>query len=130
LILLRAGGVLAGIAAFHRAHSVAGALDRRFGNVGSMRIADRFALHCTQAKALRGIVGRLLEPAIVESQGFSLPVFEEEFAVIGAIESARNDLCQALAVQTRTIHKRNRSVGHYRSLCVSRRVPCRASPYT
>ena len=53
-----------------------------------MRIADRLVLDRAQAEALRGVVGRLLQPAIVEHQHFGLAVFEEQFAVVGALERA------------------------------------------
>ena len=56
-----------------------------------MRIADRVVLHRTQAKALRGVVGRLLQPAVVEHQHFGLAVFEEEFAIVGAFEPVLED---------------------------------------
>ena len=53
-----------------------------------MRIADRFVLHRAQAETLRGVVGRLFQPAVVEHQRFGLAVFEEQFAVVGAFKAA------------------------------------------
>ena len=53
-----------------------------------MRIADRFALHGAQPEPLRGVVGRLLQAAVVEHQRFGLAVFEEQLAVVGAFEAA------------------------------------------
>ncbi len=47
----RRRGIMAGIAAFDRAHRIRGALDRRLRNVGSMRIADRLVLHGAQAQS-------------------------------------------------------------------------------
>src|SRR6266568_588486 len=69
--------VVAGIAAFDRTHRVRSALDRGFGNIGSMRVADRFVLDRAQPEALRGVVGGLLQSPIVKSQRFRLPVFKE-----------------------------------------------------
>ena len=40
-------------------------------------------------KPCDGVVGRLLEPAIVEHQHLGLAVFEEQFAVVGAVEAVR-----------------------------------------
>ena len=83
---------MAGIAALDGAHRVGGALDRRLRHVGGMRIADRLVLDGAQPETLRGVVGRLLEPAVVERQHLGLAVFEKQFAVIGAVEAARDDL--------------------------------------
>ena len=52
-----------------------------------MCIADRFALDGAQAEPLRRVVGRLLEPPVVEHQRFGLAVFEEQFAVVGSPEA-------------------------------------------
>src|SRR5207249_270212 len=60
--------VVPGITALDRPHGVGGALDRALGNIGGMRIADCFILDRAQAEALRRIVGRLFEPAIVEGR--------------------------------------------------------------
>ena len=49
-----------------------------------MGIADRIILHGAQAKTLRGVIGRLLESAVVEAEAFGLAVFKEQFAVIRA----------------------------------------------
>ncbi len=83
---------MAGIAALDRAHRVRRALDRGLGHIGGMRIADRLVLDRAQAKTLRGVVGRLLQPAVVEGQRFGLAIFEKEFAVVGAVEAAGDDL--------------------------------------
>ena len=56
-----------------------------------MGIADRFVLDRAQAKTLRGVVGRLLEPAVVEHQGFGLAIFEKKLAIVGAVEAAGDD---------------------------------------
>ena len=49
-----------------------------------MRVADRVILDRAQAEPLAGVIGRLLEPAIVEHQRFGLGIFEEQLAVVGA----------------------------------------------
>ena len=53
-----------------------------------MRIAHRLVLDGPEAEPLVGVVGRLLEPPIVEDQHLGLGVFEIELAVIGAFEAA------------------------------------------
>ena len=87
------------MAAFDRAHRVGGARDRRFRHVGGMGIADRLVLHRAQAEALRGVVGRLLEAAVVEHQRFRLAVFQEQFAVVGAVQPALDDLADLALVE-------------------------------
>ena len=64
-----------------------------------MRIADRLVLHGAQAEALRGVVGRLLQPAVVEHQRLGLAVFEEQLAVVGAFEAALEQALGAALVE-------------------------------
>ena len=64
-----------------------------------MRVADRLALDGAQPEALRGVVGRLLEPAVVEHQHLGLAVFEEQLAVVGAFEAVGEVLGDARAVE-------------------------------
>ena len=64
-----------------------------------MRVADRVVLDRAQAKPLRGVVGRLLQPAIVEHQRFGLAVFQEQFAVVGAREPPRDLVADGIAVE-------------------------------
>jgi len=70
-----------------------------------MSVADRFVFHGAQPEALRGIVGRLLEPAVIEHQSFRLAIFEEQLAVIGTVEAARDNLGKARPVEPSTIDK-------------------------
>ena len=71
-----------------------------------MRVADRVVLDRAQAEPLRGVVGRLLEPAIVEHQRFGLAVFEEQFAVIGAGKPARHFMTHGVAVEIGAVEQR------------------------
>ncbi len=96
-------GDVAGIAALHRAHRIRGALDRLLRDLGGMGIADRLVLHRAQPEALRGVVGRLLEAAIVEHHHLRLPVFEEQFAVIGALQPMAEDAGETGLVETGAI---------------------------
>ena len=111
---MRAGGsaYFAGIAALDRVHRVGGALDGRLRYVGGMRIADRLVLDRAQPKTLRRVVGGLLQPAIVEDQRFGLPVFEKQFAVIGAFKAARNDLAELRPIEAGAVDERNGGIGH------------------
>ena len=67
-----------------------------------MRIADRLALHGAQAEALRGVVGRRLQPAVVEHQRLGLAVFEEQLAVVGAFQAALEQASRRALVEART----------------------------
>ncbi len=71
-----------------------------------MRIADGVVLDGAQPEALGRIVGRLLEPAVVEDQHFGLAVFEEKLTVIGAIEAAGHDLVDLPAVEAGAVDQR------------------------
>ena len=81
-------------------------LDRGLRHVGGMRVADRLVLHGAQPEALVGVVGRLLEPAVVEHQHLGLLVFEEQFAVVGAFEAALDQLADADVVEAGAVEQR------------------------
>ena len=98
-------GVFAGVAALDRAHRVGGARDRALRHVGGVRVADRLVLHGAQAEALVGVVGRLLEPAVVEHQHLGLLVFEEQLAVVGAFEPAVDQLADADFVEAGAVEE-------------------------
>ena len=51
-----------------------------------MRVAGRLAGNGTQSKPLLGVEIRRLQPAIVEHQRLALAVFEEQLAVVGALD--------------------------------------------
>ena len=61
-----------------------------------MRIAAGFTGHRTQAKPLVGVEVGGLQPAIVEHQRFALAVFEEQLAVVGAVDGLGDDLLDAI----------------------------------
>ena len=71
-----------------------------------MRIADRLALHGAQPEPLRGVVGRLLQPAVVEHQRLGLAVFEEQLAVVGAFEAAAQKFGDACTVERGAVEQR------------------------
>ena len=68
-----------------------------------MGIADGLVLHRAQAKALRGVVGRLFQAAVVEHQRLRLPVFEEQLAIVGAFQAALMMLADLAAVEAGAI---------------------------
>ena len=98
-------GVTAAVAAFHRAHRLGGPRKRGFRHVGGVGIADRLVLHRAQAETLRGVVGRLLEAAIVEHQHFGLAIFQEQFAVVGAVQAAPDQLANLGFVEPGAVDK-------------------------
>ena len=89
----------AGIAAAHRGHRIGRADQRRQRHVGGMRVPDRIVLHRPQAKALRGVVGRPLQPPIVEHQRFGLPIFQEQLAIVGPRKPPRHLAADGIAVK-------------------------------
>jgi hypothetical protein len=76
-----------------------------------MGIADRLVLDGAQAEALGGVVGRLLEAAIVEHHHLRLPVFQEQFAVIGTLEPIAEDTGDTGLVEAGAIDQGGRGGG-------------------
>ena len=70
-----------------------------------MRIADRVVLHRAQTEPLRSVIGRLLQPAIVEYQGFGLAILQEQLAVVGALEPARHFAADEIAVEVGAVNQ-------------------------
>jgi hypothetical protein len=99
--------VVPGVAALDRAHRIGRPCDRGFGDIGSVGVADRLVLHGAQSEALRGVVGRLLEPSVVEVQHLGLAIFEKELAVVGAFERAREVRAGILAVDAGAVEQRH-----------------------
>ena len=54
-----------------------------------MGIADRLVFDRAQAKALRGVVGRLFQAPMSNTRPSDCLLFEEQFAVVGAFQGAR-----------------------------------------
>ena len=73
-----------------------------------MRVADRVVLDRAQAKPLRGVVGRLLQPAIVEHQRFGLAIFQEQLAVVGARKPPRDLAADGIAVEIGAVEQGGR----------------------
>ena len=81
-----------------------------------MGVADRVILHRAQAEPLRGVVGRLFQPAIVEHQRFGLAVFQEQFAVVGAGQASRQFAANRIAVEIGAVEQGGcGGIGHERS---------------
>jgi hypothetical protein len=84
-----------------------------------MCIADRLVLHRAQAEPLRGVVGRLLEPSVIEQEHLGLAVFEKKLAVIGAFEPVREMAARAAAIEAGAVEEGGggRGHGHHPLLC-------------
>src|SRR5262249_44006702 len=105
-------GVAAGITAFYRADGIRGARERGFGHVRGMGIADRLVLDGAQPESLVGIVGRLLEPPVVEHQHFGLGIFEIKLAIVGTLEPTAKVSADPLRVEAGALEKRHDRSGH------------------
>jgi len=70
-----------------------------------MRVADRVVLDRAQPETLRGVVGRLLQPPIVEHQRFGLAVFQKQFAVVGAGQPPRQFDADGIAVEVGAVEQ-------------------------
>src|SRR5450631_2460800 len=77
-----------------------------------MGVADRLILNRAQTEALRGVIGRGLEPSIIEDQHFGLAVFQEQLAVVGAFQPARQSLVDRAAIETGPVDKRGNGWVH------------------
>ncbi len=91
-----------------------------------MRIADRIILHRAQTKALRGVVGRLLQPPIVEAQGFGLAIFQKQLTIVGSLKPSRDFASDSIAVEIGAVEKRGcGGIGHADSDSAQKlRRPC------
>ena len=58
-----------------------------------MGIARGLARDRAQPEALRGVEGGRLQPAVVEGEAFALAVFQEQLAVIGALQRVVDEAC-------------------------------------
>ena len=88
------------------AHRFGRARKRSFRQIGGVRVTDRFGLHGPQAKTLRGVISRLLEPAIIEGQSLGLAIFQEQLAVVGAIQALADQLAYFSAVEPGAVDER------------------------
>ena len=100
------------MAALDGANSVGGAPDRCLRHLGGVGVADRLVLDRAQAESLVGIVGRLLEAAVVEHQHLGLRVFEEQFAIVGAFESTIDQLADADGIEAGAVEEGGVRVHH------------------
>ena len=64
-----------------------------------MRIADRIVFYGAQPEPLAGVIGRLLQPPIVERQRLGLAVFQEQFPVVGPGKPARQLMAHLVTVE-------------------------------
>jgi hypothetical protein len=73
-----------------------------------MGIAHRLVLDGAQPEALVGVVGRLLEPAIVENQHLGLGIFEIKLTVVRAFQTSGEVSAHVPAVEAGALEKRRR----------------------
>ena len=87
----RALGGDAGIAALGQGRGLGGPADRGLGDLAGVGVAGGLAGHHPQAEALGGVIGRRLQPAVVEDEGFALRPLDEQLAVVGARQGLAQD---------------------------------------
>src|SRR5439155_23789094 len=96
-------GVAAGISAFHRPHGVSRTRKRGIRQLRGMGITHGLLLDGAEAKSLVGIVGCLLEPAIVEDERLGLGIFKIKLAVIGTFNGVPEMAARIPAVDSSTL---------------------------
>jgi hypothetical protein len=72
-----------------------------------MGVAHRLVLDGAQPEALRGVVGGLLEPPVVERHHLGLAVFEVQLAVIGPFEAMGDMAAGVVAVEAGAVEQRD-----------------------
>ena len=70
--------------------------DRGFGNLAGVGVARGLAGHHPQAEALGRIIGRRLQPAVIEQERFALGALNEQLAVVGALQRVPEDFASPL----------------------------------
>jgi hypothetical protein len=70
-----------------------------------MRIAHRLVLDGPEAEPLVGVVGRLLEPPIVEDEHLGLGIFEIKLTIVRALQTAGELSARGLTVEAGAIEK-------------------------
>ena len=101
----RAGGQRAAVPGENRAHRGRGPSDGLFGQFRSVGVARRLAGQRAQAEALALVEGRALQPAVVENQAFGLGVFQEQFAIVRAVQRVRSKAVHPRAVHAGAVEK-------------------------
>ena len=104
----------------HRAHGLRRAPQRRLAEFGGVGVTCRLAGDGAQPEALRGVEIRRFELPVVEREGFRLPVFEKEFAVVRAVQRVADDGIDPPRVHAGAGEENlveARQVGHGRSPC-------------
>src|SRR5262245_20736310 len=107
-------GIATAVSDLDSAHRVRRPCQRRLRELRGVCIADRLVLDGAEPETLVGIVGRLLEPAVVEHEHLGLGIFEIEFAVVGAFETTGKMPARVLAGEAGTVEKRHGGRGHER----------------
>ena len=98
-----------GMPGFDSRHCVGGTLERSFGKLRSMSVADCFASHGAQPEPLVGVEAAGFQPAVVEDKGFAFAILDEELAVIGAVNRVFHDRANRVLGNVELVEK---PVGH------------------
>ncbi len=70
-----------------------------------MRVADRIILYRAQAKPLAGVIGRLLQPPVVEHQRFGLAIFQKQLAIVSPGKPPRDLAADGIAVEVGAVEQ-------------------------
>ncbi len=80
-----------------------------------MGVADRFILDGAEPEALRGVVGRLLQAAVVEQQRLGLAVLQKQFAIVGPFKAAPDQAGHLAAVEAAAVDQGGNGLIHANS---------------
>ena len=104
----REGALVAGA---DGAHAVGGAGQRVMGDLAGMGVAGGLARHRPQPETERGVGTRRADAAVLQGQRLALPVFEEQFAVIGPGQRLGDEMLGGGTVERRASITKEQPVG-------------------
>ena len=95
----------AAVAAADRADRGGRPLERVLAELAGMGVGRGLAGDRAQPETLMGVEARALEAAVVEGEALALAVFEEELAVVGAVQRVRDDPLRSRPVEACAIEE-------------------------
>ena len=105
----------AAVAGAHRLHGTGGAADGGFAEIRGVGVAGGLAGDGAQAEPLGGVEAGALEPTVVEDQPLRLAIFEEQLALVGAVERVGDGALDGVAPQAGALEEQfigDGEVGH------------------
>ncbi len=94
------------------------ASQRRLRDLACVRVAGLLIEHGAQAEAERGVGARRADAALFEGDDLALPVFEEELAVVAAVQRVADDVLGVRPVEVGAGPVEEKGVGRVERMCL------------